>query len=173
LKEREEIEGGFDLEKGEKDRGVWAKCPSSSSPPSRSRTGQFDRGRPVEGRCPPAAPCTATAGKWGETKRSSRATHSASYLGRGQPVEVAPQRRAAAGYGGRWWWCLEAWEAGRLAWGGVWRGGEPRRAFYMREKVGSRRYFQLRGAPMAGNGGSGKIPAWTPAGGILGRFDAV
>jgi hypothetical protein len=32
-----------------------------------------------------------------------------------------------------------------------------------------RGYFELRGAPMAGNGGSGKIPAWTPAGGILGR----
>jgi hypothetical protein len=30
-----------------------------------------------------------------------------------------------------------------------------------------RGYFELRGAPMAGNGGSGKIPAWTPAGGIL------
>jgi hypothetical protein len=26
---------------------------------------------------------------------------------------------------------------------------------------------------MAGNGGSGKIPAWTPAGGICGRFGAV
>jgi hypothetical protein len=26
---------------------------------------------------------------------------------------------------------------------------------------------------MADNGGSGKIPAWTPVGGILGRFGAV
>jgi hypothetical protein len=36
-----------------------------------------------------------------------------------------------------------------------------------------RGYFELRGAPMAGNGGSGKIPAWTPASGILGRLDVV
>jgi hypothetical protein len=36
-----------------------------------------------------------------------------------------------------------------------------------------RGYFELRGAPMAGNGGSGKIPAWTPADGILGRLGAV
>jgi hypothetical protein len=36
-----------------------------------------------------------------------------------------------------------------------------------------RGYFELRGAPMAGNGGSGKIPAWTPASGILGRLAAV
>jgi hypothetical protein len=36
-----------------------------------------------------------------------------------------------------------------------------------------RGYFELRGAPMAGNGGSGKIPAWTPTGGILDRFGAV
>jgi hypothetical protein len=44
--------------------------------------------------------------------------------------------------------------------------------------IGARRsvrrgYFELRGAPMAGNGGSGKIPAWTPASGILGRLAAV
>jgi hypothetical protein len=32
-----------------------------------------------------------------------------------------------------------------------------------------RGYFELRGASMAGNGGSEKIPAWTPASGILGR----
>ena len=32
-----------------------------------------------------------------------------------------------------------------------------------------RGYFELRGASMAVNGGSGKIPAWTPASGILGR----
>jgi hypothetical protein len=36
-----------------------------------------------------------------------------------------------------------------------------------------RGYFELRGAPMAGNEGSEKIPAWTPASGILGRFAAV
>jgi hypothetical protein len=39
LKERRErIEGGSVLEKGEKGRGVWAKQPSSTSPPSRYRT---------------------------------------------------------------------------------------------------------------------------------------
>jgi hypothetical protein len=36
-----------------------------------------------------------------------------------------------------------------------------------------RGYFELRGASMAGNGGSGKIPAWTPTSGILGRSAAV
>jgi hypothetical protein len=36
-----------------------------------------------------------------------------------------------------------------------------------------RGYFELRGAPMVGNGGWGKIPAWTPASGILGRLAAV
>jgi hypothetical protein len=34
-------------------------------------------------------------------------------------------------------------------------------------------YFELRGAPMAGNGGSGKIPAWILTGGILSRLAAV
>jgi hypothetical protein len=33
--------------------------------------------------------------------------------------------------------------------------------------------IEFRRAPMAGNGGSGKLSAWTPAGGILGRFGAV
>jgi hypothetical protein len=42
-----------------------------------------DCGRPVEGRRPLAAQCTAMAGRWGKTKRSSRATDSASYLGLG------------------------------------------------------------------------------------------
>jgi hypothetical protein len=41
------------------------------------------------------------------------------------------------------------------------------------ERRFGRGYFELRGAPMAGNGGSGKIPAWTPAGGILGRLAVV
>jgi hypothetical protein len=36
-----------------------------------------------------------------------------------------------------------------------------------------RGYFELRGAPMAGNGGSEKISARTPANGILGRLAAV
>jgi hypothetical protein len=37
----------------------------------------------VEGREAPATRCTATVGKWGKTKRSSRATDSAPYLGLG------------------------------------------------------------------------------------------
>jgi hypothetical protein len=84
---------------------------------------------------------------------------------------------SAALGGGLLWWSVVVVLGGlggreaRL--GGAWRGGEPRRAFYRSGKVGSRRYFELRGAPMAANGGSGKIPAWTPAGGILGRFGAV
>jgi hypothetical protein len=67
-------------------------------------------GRPVEGGGVSATRCTATTGKWGKMKRSSRATDSAPYLGQGQPVEVAPRHRPAAGYGGRWW-C--AWGLGR------------------------------------------------------------
>jgi hypothetical protein len=84
-----------------KGQGVWAKCPSSTSPPSRSRQGH---GLTVAGRwrggSPPATRCAATAGRWGKTKRSLRAIDSASYLGRGQPVEAAPLRWAAAGDGG-------------------------------------------------------------------------
>jgi hypothetical protein len=33
--------------------------------------------------------------------------------------------------------------------------------------------FRARGASMAGNGGSGNIPAWTPAGGIRGQSSVV
>jgi hypothetical protein len=36
-----------------------------------------------------------------------------------------------------------------------------------------RGYFELRGAPMASNGGSGKITTWTTAGGILSRLGVV
>jgi hypothetical protein len=43
--------------------------------------------RPVEGRGALATWCTATAGKWGKTKRRSRATHSTPHLGRGRTVE--------------------------------------------------------------------------------------
>jgi hypothetical protein len=39
--------------------------------------------------------CTATAGKWGKTKRSSRATDFAPYLGWGQTMEG--DRRPAVG----------------------------------------------------------------------------
>jgi hypothetical protein len=92
----------------------------------------------------PATRCTATAGKWGETKRSSRATDSAPYLGWGQTVEG--DRRPAVGLlavvvgaalvvvmegsGRRGNW---SWSAGR--------GGEPVRAFYRREKAVRARIF--------------------------------
>jgi hypothetical protein len=71
----------------------------------------------------------------GQTKRRSRATDSAPYLGLWCSGEADRRRRAATGYGGRWWRCLGAWEAGRLGWGGAWRGGEPVRPFYRRGKV--------------------------------------
>jgi hypothetical protein len=48
---------------------------------------------------------------------------------------------ATTGHGGRWLRCLGAWEARRLGWGGVWRGGEPVRPFYRCGKVGSARIF--------------------------------
>jgi hypothetical protein len=49
----------------------------------------------VEGGGAPATRCTATGGKWGKTKRGSRATHSAPHLGRGRTVE-----------GDRRWWAV-------------------------------------------------------------------
>jgi hypothetical protein len=39
--------------------------------------------------------------KQGKTERGMRATYPVSHLGRGRPVEVAPQRRAAAGSAAR------------------------------------------------------------------------
>jgi hypothetical protein len=48
----------------------------------------------VEGGGAPTTWCTATAGKWGKTKRRSRATHSAPHLGRGRTVEGDRRRRA-------------------------------------------------------------------------------
>jgi hypothetical protein len=172
-RKREGNREGGSVGKGGKGRGLWAKHPSSTSPPSRSRTGEgVDRGRPVEGRCPPATRCTATVGRWGKTKRSSRATDSASYLGRGRPVEAAPQRWAAAGNGGWGGGARGLRKQGESACGGARRGEALPAPIYRRGRGGSRRYFELR-APIAGNGGSGKIPAWTQAGGIRGRFGAV
>jgi hypothetical protein len=82
------------LDKWEKGRGVWAKCPSSSSlPHDTERRGQG--GQAVEGEGAPASRCAATVGKWGETKRSSRATDSAPYLGLGCSGEA--DRRPAVG----------------------------------------------------------------------------
>jgi hypothetical protein len=97
-------------------------------------------------------------------------------------------------------WAGVLWRGGLTAGSGAARGGdrsgtgggdgglgkEGELVVEMRGEVGSRSgpfigagrsvwrgYFDLCGAPMAGNGGSGKIPAWTPASGILGRLAAV
>jgi hypothetical protein len=83
------------------------------------------------------APGAAAAGDRWETERKTRAIHPCSYLGRGLLVEVTSSAWAVADYGAWRWWCLEAWGVGRLGWGGVRRGGEPRRPFYRRRKVGS------------------------------------
>jgi hypothetical protein len=83
---------------------------------------------------------------------------------------------SALGSGRRWWlgwWRSGAQEAEGDGCGGARKGEALPAPIYRRGKCGSRRYFELRGAPMAGNGGSGKFPSWTLVGGILGRFGAV
>jgi hypothetical protein len=156
----------------EKGQGVWAKQPSSSSLPhdtERKRQG----GRPWkgEGRRRPGARRRPGSG----AKRRG---------GRGQPIPLltsgwgAPERRIDGGgrrpvmvVGGG-----SAWGLGRQG-GlvGVVRGevGSRSGPFIGAGRSVRRGYFELRGAPMAGNGGSEKIPAWTPASGILGRLAAV
>jgi hypothetical protein len=104
--------------------------------------------------------------------------------GRGQPIPLltsgwgAPKRRIDGGgrrpvmvVGGGGAWGLG--RQGGLV--GVVRGevGSRSGPFIGTGRSVRRGYFELRGAPMAGNGGSGKIPAWTPAGGILSRLAAV
>jgi hypothetical protein len=97
LKDRSErIEGGFGFGKGERAGGLGKTTifylPSLTIQ-NRGRFGQGDR--PVEGGGVPATRCTATAGKWGKTKRSSRATDSAPYLGLG--CSGGADRRPAVG----------------------------------------------------------------------------
>jgi hypothetical protein len=77
----------------------------------------------------PATRCMASAGKWGKTKRSSRATDSAPYIGWGETVEgdrrptvglLAVVAGAAlvvamegSGRRGKWsWMCGARWGAG-------------------------------------------------------------
>jgi hypothetical protein len=94
----------------------------------------------------PATWCTAMAGKWGKTKRRSRATHSAPHLGRGRTVEGDRWRRAVCNpeqHGRRWWWRWRARGGGGIGRGGVGRGGEPVRPFYRCGKVGLARIFEL------------------------------
>jgi hypothetical protein len=130
----------------EKGQGVWAKQPSSCSlPHDTEQRRQYDR--PMEGGGAPATWCTATAGKWGKTKRRSRAIHSTSHLGRGRTVEGDRRRRAVCNperHGRRWWWRWIARGGGGIGRGGAGRGGEPVRPFYRRGKVGSVKIFELQ-----------------------------
>jgi hypothetical protein len=55
----------------------------------------------------PATQAMGAAGKWGKTKRRSRATHSAPHLGRGRTVEGDRWRRAVCNqerHERRCWW---------------------------------------------------------------------
>jgi hypothetical protein len=102
-----------------KGQGVRAKRPSSSSPPSRSRT---EEGQGGLGRRRATTPQgSATAGERGKAEGESRGSQPRAHLGPGLLVEAALRRRAAAGYGGRG--------------GGAWRLGE-----------GSEAVVEVRGA---------------------------
>jgi hypothetical protein len=74
-------------------------------------------GRPaVEGGAP-ATRAMGAAGKWGKTKRRSRATHSAPHLGKGRTMEGDRQRRAVCNperHGRRWCGDGELGEEGEL-----------------------------------------------------------
>jgi hypothetical protein len=148
------------------------KKPFFFLPPSRHRR-RRQGGRLWKGEGAPTTWCTATAGKWGETKRRSRATDPSPYLGLGCSGEVdrRRRRRPVMVVGGCGAWALG--RQGGLV--GVVCGevGSRSGPFIGAGRSVRRGYFELRGAPMAGNGGSGKIPAWTPASGILGRLAAV
>jgi hypothetical protein len=96
-------------------------------------------GRPVEGGGAPTTQAMGTIGMWGKTERRSRETHSVLYLGLGCSGEADRRRRAAAGYGGRWWRCLGAWEAGGLV--GVVRGEVGSRSGHF---IGAGRRFGQR-----------------------------
>jgi hypothetical protein len=87
------------------------------------------------------------AGKWGKTKRRSRATHSAPHLGRGRTVEGDRRRWAVCNperHGRHWWWRWRARGGGRIGRGGAGRGGEPVRPFYRRGKAVRAKIFELQ-----------------------------
>jgi hypothetical protein len=101
---------------------------------------------PVEEGGAPATRCAATAGKWGETKRRSRATDSTPYLGLGCSGEADRRRWAVCNperHGRRWWWRWRARRGGGIGHRGAGRGGEPVRPLYRRKKVGSVKIFEL------------------------------
>jgi hypothetical protein len=78
-----------------------------------------ETGRPtMEGGGASATRAMGAAGKWGKTKRRSRATHSTPHLGRGRTVEGDQRRRAVCNperHGRRWWWRWRAQGGGELA----------------------------------------------------------
>jgi hypothetical protein len=105
----------------------------------------------VEGGGAPTTWCTATAGKWGKTKRRSRATHSAPHLGRGRTVEGDRRRRAVCNRDG----------TGGAGGGDGELGEEGELVVEVRDEVGSRAGPFIGagalGASMDVNGGGGKI----------------
>jgi hypothetical protein len=142
LKERSErIEGGRFWRSGKR-----AKQPSSSSLPHDIEC-KRQNGRLVEGVRAPATQAMGAAGKWGKTKRRSRATNSAPYLGLGCSREADRWRRAVCNperHGRHWWWRWRARGGGGIGRGGAGRGGEPVRPFYRREKVVRAKIFELQ-----------------------------
>jgi hypothetical protein len=80
--------------------------------PIQNRGGRVASGR----RWVPAPWGSAAAGEEGKTEGKPRGSRPPAHLGPKSLVEAVPRHRAVAGYGGRWWWCLEAWEAGKFGW---------------------------------------------------------
>jgi hypothetical protein len=107
-----------------------------------------ETGRPtMEGGGASATRAMGAAGKWGKTKRRSRATHSTPHLGRGRTVEGDQRRRAVCNperHGRRWWWRWRARGGGGIGRGGAERGGEPVRPFYRRGKAVRAKIFKLQ-----------------------------
>jgi hypothetical protein len=147
LKERERGKEGGRFWRSGKRAGGMGKTTIFFLPPSRYRIEETGRPSPWKGGGAPVTWCTATAGKWGQTKRRSRATHSAPHLGRGRTVEGDRWRRAVCNperHERHWWWRWGARGGGGIGRGGAGQGGEPVRPFYRREKVGSVKIFELQ-----------------------------
>jgi hypothetical protein len=134
------------LEKWKKGRGYGQNnhlLPPSLTIQRRRRRG----GRPWKGGGAPATQAMGVAGKWGKTKRRSRASHSAPHLGRGRTVDGDRRWRAVCNperHGRHWWWRWRARGGGRIGRGGAGRGGEPVRPFYRRGKAVWAKIFELQ-----------------------------